>query len=175
MTRDETRDVARVVETVGEEPWLEVLTGRFGMPREVFADYLVFRRTASSLSIVRRGLRPPLAPEPASIGIPFFYLGMRHPRPTSAAAILFGPHATRNVLDLGDDRVPDFVFGREISLEGDDAGAVDGPGYVLGRYRGDVVGLGHCRREGERGLVLRGMVPKAWAAQIDGHGDGRSA
>ena len=163
---DGFRDVAEVVETVDPAPWLALLEERFGIPAVVFTDYLVFRAKAQTVSIVRRGLRLPLRPEPVAVGIPFFYANMRHPRPTSAAAIKFGRHAGRNVLDLDEQRLMDFVFGREIHLDSKDSSAIDGAGYVLGRYRGSVIGLGHCR-EDSGGLVLRGMMPKAWAAQID--------
>ena len=75
----------------------------------------------------------------------------------------FGHHARRNVLDLDDRRVLDFVFGREFQVDNE---VIDDPGYVLGRFRGDVIGLGLCQhRNGS--LVARGMVPKAWASQID--------
>ena len=158
------RSVAEVVDAVDPEPWLAILEERFGIPGEVFADHLLFRANRSTLGIVRRGLELPRRPDPAAVGMPFFYLRMRNPRPTSAAAIRFGVHAERNVLDLGESRVADFVFGRDIPLGGDTE--IDGPGYVIARFRGSVVGLGHCRDEGD-GLVAKGMVPKAWASQLD--------
>ncbi len=164
------RSVAEVVDVVDPEPWLAILAERFGIPRRIFADHLVFRARASGLSIARRDLELPRRPEPAAVGIPFFYFGMRHPRPTSAAAIRFGAHAERNVVDLDERRVTDFVFGREIPLRDEDAARVDGAGYVLGRYRGNVIGLGHCREDEEGGLVLKGMVPKSWASQLDDPG-----
>ena len=163
----EHRRVTDVVDAVDAEPWLAILEGRFGIPRDVFADLLIFRANRSTLQIARRDLELPRRPDPVAVGIPFFYLKMRNPRPTSAAAILFGARADRNVLDLDEARVADFAFGREIPL-GEDAG-IDGPGYVIARFRGSVVGLGHCRAEGD-GLVLKGMMPKAWASQLDDPG-----
>ncbi|MCP3963453.1 MAG: RNA methyltransferase [bacterium] len=162
------REVAEVVEEVDPEPYLAVLQERFGIPRSLFEGHLVFRKkngrkTAGRLGIVRRDLRLPRRPEPLAVGIPFFHAGMKYPRPTSAAAVAFGHHARRNLLDLDDRRVMDFVFGREIRI---DEALIDGPGYVLGRHRGDVIGLGVCRHR-DGALVARGMVPKAWASQID--------
>ena len=164
------RTVAEVVDAVDPGPWLEILERRFGIPPEVFAGHVLFRANRSILSIARRDLELPRRPDPVAVGIPFFYLKMRNPRPTSAAAIRFGAHADRNVVDLGEENVADFVFGRDIPLSGTEAAAIDGPGYVIARLLGSVVGLGHCRAEGG-GLVLRGMLPKAWASQLDDPGD----
>ncbi len=157
-------------------PCFALLEQRFGIPAAVFDDYLALRANASTLSIFRHGLDVPQAPSPRAVGMPFFYTKMRHPRPTSAAVLKFGDLATRNVLELDDraspqrganERLMDFVFGREIVL--DEGDAVDGPGYVIGRHRGCVAGIGACwRRDGE--LVLKGMVSKAWAAQIEDTG-----
>ncbi len=147
-------------------PYLALLEERFGIPHAVFEDHLVIRAGSRRLSIVRRGLCTPGVPEPAALGMPFFHVKMRHPRPTSATATRFGTHATRNLLDLEGRQLMDFVFGREIALGKAEAARLDGPGYVLGRAGGSVLGIGVCWRQ-DGGLVLKGMVPKAWAAQID--------
>ncbi len=144
---------------------LAVLEQRFAISRTVFDDYVVFRSSRSILSLVRRDLRVPNAPDPVALGMPFFYADMRHPRPTSAAVLKFGNHATRNVLDLDDEQLIDFVFGREIALDDAAAAGVDGPGWVIGRHRGSPIGIGRCWDQ-DGTLVLRGMVPKVWAAQL---------
>lgn len=162
------RSLDEVVEAADMEPYLDLLERRFGIPASVFDDYLAFRASAKILRIARRHLRLPRAPDPVALGMPFFYAAMRHPRPTSAAVLKFGCHATRNVLDFDDRRLADFVFGREIHLD-QDAGGIDGPGYVIGRHQECIIGIGACRRQ-DGGLVLQGMVPKAWAAQIDDPG-----
>ena len=158
------RTVTEVVEAVDPAPYLAILEQRFGIAPGIFDDYIVFRANASTLAIVRRDLSLPRAPDPVALGMPFFYPRMRHPRPTSAAVLKFGEHATRNVLDLDDPEVLDFAFGREIVLGA--AAGVDGPGWVIGRYRGSVVGMGRCWQADGR-QMLTGMVPKAWAAQLE--------
>ena len=160
------RSLNKVVELVDAEPYLAVLEQRFAVPRAVFDGYLIFRANATIVSIVRHDLKLPRSPDPVALGMPFFYADMRHPRPTSAAVLKFGCLAGRNVVDLDDRRVADFVFGREIPLDDNDDAGVDGPGWVIGRHRGSPIGIGRCwQKDGE--LMLQGMVAKAWAAQLD--------
>ena len=158
-------NLAAATDAVEARACVALLEQRFAIPRAVFDRHLTFRANAGTLAIVRRALRVPQAPNPTGLGMPFFYLGMRHPRPTSAAVLKFGEHARRNVLDFDRARVMKFVFGHEIALDAGDAGRLDGPGYVIVRHRGCVVGIGRCHSQ-DGGLVLKGMVPKAWAAQL---------
>ena len=161
----DARTVAEVVDLVDPGPYLDVLEERFGIVKATFDDFLFFRPKTSTLSIVRRDLLVPHIPDPMTLGMPFFYANMRHPRPTSAAVLKFGVYAKRNVLDFGASQVMDFVFGREIPLDSDDIDRLDGPGYVIGRHHGSIVGIGACWQQDD-GLVLTGMVPKVWAAQL---------
>ncbi len=165
----EAPSLAGAANAVEAGPCLAMLERRFGIPRGVFDDYLAFRANAGTLSIVRRDLRVPAAPESVALGMPFFHIDMRDPRPTSGAAVKFGALATRNVLELEGRRTMDFVFGREIALGDGEAGQVDGPGYVIGRGAGCLIGVGRCWEEGGR-LVVKGMVSKAWAEQLDDPG-----
>lgn len=152
-----------VVDLVDAEPYLAILEQRFAISRAVFDNYLVFRANATIVSIARHDLRLPRAPYPVALGMPFFYANMRHPRPTSAAVLKFGGFAGRNVVDLDPQTVVDFVFGREIPIDGDTS--VDGPGWTIGRHRGSPIGIGRCWQQDDS-LVLQGMVPKVWAAQL---------
>lgn len=153
--------VAELVDAIDPAPWLDLLDERFGIPPSSFDEYLVFRPNRKWLALVDRGMELPPGAETLSIGMPFLYDRMRDPRLTTAAAVKFGPLATRNVLDLDEGRIDDFTARREIPL---DPRTLTGPGWVIGRYRGIVVGLGHARAEGE-GFVVLGMVPRSWEAR----------
>ena len=98
--------------------------------------------------------------------MPFFYSKMRHPRPTSATVLKFGDHATRNVVELAPEQIVAFVLGRELVLEPSQIADIEGPGWVIGRHQGSPIGIGGCWQE-DGGWWLKGMVPKAWAKQID--------
>ncbi len=156
----------RAFETADTALYLAILEQRFGIPAALFDDYRTFRANASILSIVRRDVRIPPSPAPRALGMPFFYSKMRHPRPTSATVLKFGDHATRNVVELAPEQVMPFVLGRELVLEPSQIALIDGPGWVIGRHQGSLVGIGGCWQEDGEWLV-KGMVPKAWAQQID--------
>ncbi len=158
------RALDEVVEAVDATPYLEILEQRFGIPRETFAGHLVFRPNRKHLAIADRRLQVPAGAEPMAIGMPFLYVRMRNPRLTSGAAVAFGAAARRNVVDLDDAEVDTFVDRRQFVLRPEEAAKCSGPGWVLARYRGVVVGLGRATA-GEEGLVVEGMVPRSWAAR----------
>jgi NOL1/NOP2/fmu family ribosome biogenesis protein len=164
MTEAGFRALAEVVETVDAEPYLAILEERFGIPPKTFAGHLVFRPNSKHLAIADRRLVVPEGAETLGIGMPFLYVRMATPRLTTAAAIAFGAAARRNVLDLDDAEVDDFVARREFPLRSEEASKCTGPGWVLARHRGMTVGLGRAKAS-EAGLVVVGMVPRSWAAR----------
>ena len=164
MREEGFRALADVVETVDAEPYLRILEERFGIPRETFAGYLVFRPNSKHLAIAGRDLVVPEGAETLAIGMPFLYVRMATPRLTTAAAIAFGGAARRNVLDLDDAEADEFVARRTFPLRAEEAAKCTGPGWVLARHRGMIVGLGRAKAS-EAGLVVEGMVPRSWAAR----------
>ncbi len=162
--REGFRPLDEVVEAVDAEPYLAILEERFGIPRETFADHLVFRPNRKHLAVADRRLLVPAGTEPMAIGMPFLYVRMRSPRLTSGAAIAFGAAARRNAVDLDGAEVEDFVARRELLLRPEETAKCTGPGWVLARHRGVVVGLGRAKA-GEAGLTVEGMVPRSWTAR----------
>ncbi len=158
------RALGEVVEVVEAEPYLAILEERFGIPRETFADHLVFRPNSKHLAIADRRMLVPAGADWMGIGMPFFYFRMRSPRLTSGAAIAFGAGARKNAVDLDEPEVEDFVARRTIPLRAEEAAKCTGPGWVLARHRGVVVGLGRATA-GEAGLTIEGMVPRSWTAR----------
>lgn len=172
--------VEETVRGVDSAPFVEILDQRFGIPPRLFDQLLVFRPNNRWLSIVDRRLLVPLSPAHAGVGMPFFYDRLVHPRPTTATAIRFGAHARSNGVDLdtlprqgpeGDpDPVHRFVRRQKVVLDTQAWGGLTGPGYVLARHRGRVLGLGHCRIE--EGLwVLTPQVPHGWARRLSSTGE----
>lgn len=150
---------------VDPEDCLALLEERFGIPREVFAAYVVFRPNAKTVWIADRRLRIPPRPEPTAVGMPFFHTKSRYPRPTSAAAMRFGRHATRNVVDLDEDQVRALVAQRDVRLTCEQERSLSGTGYVFARYRGVVLTVGLYRSEQEGGVLI-GAVPKSWSSVV---------
>ncbi len=158
------RALDEVVEAVDATPYLTILEERFGISRETFAGHLVFRPNSKHLAIADRRLQVPAGAEPMAIGMPFLYVRMRSPRLTSGAAVAYGAAARRNAVDLDEREVEDFVARRGFVLRPEEAAKCSGPGWVLARHRGAVVGLGRATA-GEAGLAVEGMVPRSWAAR----------
>jgi len=158
--------VAEVVEPLDPAPYLAILEERFGIPPHRFDRYLIFRPNAKRLAIVDRQLRVPAGVEPLAIGMPFFYVNMRDPRWTTAAAVAFGHLATRNLIELDDRELTAFLTRRDLPLRPEEAARCTGPGYVLARHRGMVVGMGRAWEAEEGGLVVRGTVPRSWPARL---------
>ncbi len=164
MRTEGFRALEEVVEAVDAEPYLAILEERFAIPRQTFAGHLVFRPNSKHLAIADRRLLVPDGADLLAVGMPFLYVRMASPRLTTAAAIAFGGAARRNAVDLDAREVEGFVARRELTLRAEEAAKCTGPGWVLARYRGAVVGLGRAKTS-EAGLVLEGMVPRSWAAR----------
>lgn len=158
------RPVDEVIEEVDAEAYFALLEERFGIPRESFSDYRVFRPNAKCLAIVDRRLEVPAGSEPLAVGMPFLYVNRRHPRLTTAATVRFGAGATCNTVDLKPREVEDFIDRRELPLRPEEEAKCTGPGYVIGRHRGMILGLGHAQ-DGEGSLIVLGMVPRSWNAR----------
>jgi NOL1/NOP2/fmu family ribosome biogenesis protein len=71
-------------------------------------------------------------------------------KPTTFGMQVLGGHATRNVIDLGDEQAKLLINGGSLStdLEADN-------GFVLVRWRGFVVGVGFYKRP-----VLKSQIPR---------------
>lgn len=154
-----------VLEVVDGAPFADLLEERFAIPAAALDPFLVFRAGARLLAIAPRALRLPERPRPAAVGLPFFYHRMRHPRPATATAARFGGLARRNVVDLSDAQLAAFVGRREVALDTAQQVALTGTGYVLGRYRGVVLGVG-LYRVAEAGAWICGSLPKLWGAEL---------
>ncbi len=158
---------SETVEVVNAAPYFADIETRFGIPASAFDDYLVLRPNAKCLALVARGLLLPDGLQSLAFGMPFLYVNMRDPRLTTAAAVKFGSLATRNVVDLDDAQTERFVTRHELALTREQEAQLTGPGYVLARHCGMVLGLGHAR-PGDEAMVLAGTVPSSWRDRLAG-------
>lgn len=153
------------VDPVDAGHYYGILESRFGIPRSTFDPYLCFRANSQALWILGRDLELPERPDPYAMGMPFFYVRMRWPRPTTHAACRFGHLATRNTVDLDPGDLGLLLAGTEFAVAPDVAAGVDGNGYVFVRCYGRVMGSGYFRPEGSAGW-LKGLCPKRWAVRL---------
>ena len=159
------RPVTDVVDPLDAEPFVATLETRFGIPRQVFEDLVIYRSSAKRASIARRGLELPPKPPVWALGMPFFSTKSQFPRPASAMARKLGRHVRRNVVDLDDAQIAELLTRREVRLAAAQAAACEGEGYVLARYRGFVVTVARFLADGDGGVV-RGAIPKLWTQTL---------
>jgi NOL1/NOP2/fmu family ribosome biogenesis protein len=158
--------LAKYAHSVDRNKWLSVVEERFGIPAEVFDPYLVVRPSASSLHLVLREHTPPHRPEPQIVGMSFMRTRMRFPKLTTAAAMAFGAHATKNHVALSRDQADRFLSREPLEVSPAQTAACTGTGYVLVRVDEVVLGIGLFRQH-ETGGSIKSLLPKAWTLAED--------
>ncbi|MFB6077414.1 MAG: hypothetical protein ABEJ80_00370 [Halarchaeum sp.] len=90
---------------------------RFGVPRDVFADYTFWEKGAGKIWVSASDVPDGLAVE--SVGMTFLRTRQEHWKPTTNAAQRFGRHATENVVVLDAEESLAFVAGEDRDVEWD--------------------------------------------------------
>ena len=139
------RPVAEAVKEVDATPYLDLMDRRFGISPSAFERYVFFQPNKDGVWIVNRDLQAPVRPDPHVLGMPFFRIDMRFPRPSTNAVLKFGHLATRHRLELEDPEIAAALYRRSLSLDADRVSGFEGNGYVILFYRGRPLGLGYFR------------------------------
>lgn len=133
---------------------------KFGVEREVFADYEVYKKGKNKAWIT--DYEGPLSDNDEydyeSVGLPFLRVNQEHPKPTTDALQVFGEHATKNVIELEKEDARKFVSGENVAKEFD----VDDIGYVIVAYDDEVLGCG-LYFPGE----LKSQIPKGRRVELE--------
>lgn len=150
-----------------EEPpgsWLGRLDERFGLPAELFAGHRLVRRGRKRVTLVPEELAPTGSPEPVAIGLPLIHPDARPPKPTTAAAMAFGGAAVRNVVEAGDEQAGAYLAGEPFEPAPGAVASCTGPGLVLVRCRGLVLGVGRWSGAESAGAAARveSLYPRGW-------------
>lgn len=150
------------VSDADREGYLGHLERRFGIPVAAFDPYALWRPNPKELALVPRALAAPGAPPALWQGLVILHIRMWNPKPTTAAAQMFGPLATRNVVVL--DRLEDaraFLAREDLAPTPAQLEQTTGPGWVFLAHRGHVLGVGQLGRGVAPTIVSQ--YPKAWA------------
>lgn len=140
---------------------LEMLENYFGIPRQVFDAYHLIRQSKKYVSIVSADHDPPNLPV-ASMGIPFVRTNLKYPKLTSAAAMMFGRYATRNLVSLSRIESEAFVRREDLVLDDYQLIATVRTGYVIAQHDGVPLGLGLVVAEGTE-MRLKSLYPGGWS------------
>jgi NOL1/NOP2/fmu family ribosome biogenesis protein len=115
---------------------LGYLSHRFGISREVFSNYYLYRRRRTVWLFSKDDrLRDLASLQVESVGFPLLRWVATHIKPTSVALQLFGPHADKNVVSLTSDQLRDLVENKEIKSE-----FAGSPGYVIVASKSVIIG-----------------------------------
>lgn len=161
------------VKRVDAQPWFASIEGRFGIPPAVFDAYYLIRPNRRKLHLVRRDHHPPAEPACQTIGMSFLHTRMKYPKLSTAAAMTFGPHATRNRAQLTPAQADQFLRRTPFWMPAEQCTLCTGTGYMLAFVDELCLGVGLIRptdpaRPGaECGARLASMIPQAWALLED--------
>lgn len=147
---------------IDPNPWIQLLQTRFGIPPGAFEGYHFFMPHPRGIYIRNQDHAPPAEIRRNQTGLRLIRLGLKHPKLTTAGALLFGDRATRNVLNLNEHQLKLFLDRQRVPLHGDQRAACGDPGYVLLRYRDEMLGIALLLDENGK-PALKPMPPRAWA------------
>lgn len=134
---------------------LNYLEDHFGIPRLAFEPFRFFRANTKSISIIDREHQTQVNPYFA--GLPFIHTNMNYPKLSTAAALTFGKHATRNVVHLSHFHAEEYLMGKTLF----DAVKNLNEGYVFVKEEEITLGMGvFFQHQGT--TELRSSFPKAW-------------
>ena len=138
---------------------------RFGIHSEQLADLSLVRWGKRHWRLVSRDLDLPERLQPDAIGLPGVRRHSLPLKPTTAAVLLLGRHATRNRLELDALALQRYRARDDLIMTVDDPSLADctGPGYAIAMHRGQAIGM--CQLIYARDcpqVCVRSLYPAAW-------------
>ena len=138
--------------------WMSTLADYYGLPDQLLPQFRLHRQTRRGLHLAAADHAPPAAPAPQASGLFLYRTNLRPPKLTTAGALLLGPHATQNRLDLTATQRDAYLRREELTPPRAQTGNC-GPGQVLVRYRGFTLGVAVLHRSG----ILESLFPRKWS------------
>ncbi len=149
----------RVEKMIETEPWLGIVTERFGIDPAVFDDFDIVRWSKRGVYLVSRDQQLPLQPRLDSPGLFFMRDSGRYPKMTTAATMLLGQHATRNRIELTTIQAQAYLQRQTITPSAAQTANCTDTGYVVVCNRGYSLGLGIFHAKSNQ---VESHFPKAW-------------
>lgn len=143
--------------------WIDRVIDRFGVPRTAFAGWRLHRPNRKYVFAVPNDQQNTEKPPPVSNGLPFMRTNLRHPKLTTAAARIIGPHAVKNVVDATPLQAEKYVSREEFTLTRDQLTRLTETGYLIVRHRSMVLGVGIYFEDGRR---VSSMFPKVLSRAV---------
>ena len=147
-----------------DDSWLQPLCDHYGLPASALSNRRFHRQTRRGLHLVAADHCPPASPSPQGSGLFAYRTNIRPPKLTTGAALLLGPAATRQTLELSTEQ-RDRYLRREPLCPSPTQTRDCRPGQVLVRYRGFTLGVALLHRSGD----LESLFPSRWSGCTAGH------
>ncbi len=139
------------------------LQRRFGFDDSVFAEFVLLTHNREHLAIVHRDHVGVSGARAETVGLVFLRTAMAIPKLTTQAAMVFGPQATRNVVELvSRDRAEAYLRRQTLMPTDEELRRCESPGQVLIAHDGLTLGLAYYRRRGGGEASLESLFPRAW-------------
>lgn len=142
------------VRLADEKKWIHLLTNRFGIPEAAFEPYMLVRASKKYISIVSRGHLLGGRPHAVSTGMPLIRAQLEYPKLTTAGAMLLGPAATKNTLEVSAEQAAIYTARDEFLLIDGQGERISDTGYVLIRRNGVTLGVALCYLDERRVLSM---------------------
>ncbi|WP_295442846.1 RsmB/NOP family class I SAM-dependent RNA methyltransferase [uncultured Thiodictyon sp.] len=143
--------------------WLPDLADHYGLPTDWFKHLRAHRQSRRGLHLMAADHCPPAVPRAEGSGLFFQRTNVRPPKPTTSAALLFGPAATRFSLALTQEQRDRYLRREQFEPTVQQA-AANPPGQVVVSYRGQVLGVAVLHRSG----ILESLFPSRWSGCTGG-------
>jgi len=155
-------DPAELGEPADRAAVFDPLAHRFGFDPAEFAGLKLWA-AGDHLHVTAEDHRPPARPRPTASGVPFTRRGARWPKPTTAAALMLGDAASRNVVSLDRAQLDAYQAREAVQPRPEQLTACDGRGHVLLRFAGFCLGVGFLHPgEGGTPATIESQFPRAW-------------
>jgi NOL1/NOP2/sun family putative RNA methylase len=145
---------------VETEPWLGVVTERFGLDTAVFNNLDIVRWSKRGVYLMNSDQTLPIKPRLDSPGLFFIRAGSRFPKMTTAATMLLGQYSRRNRVELTADQTKAYLQRQTISPSKAQTANCTETGHVIVCYLGYALGLGLFHTKSNQ---IESHFPKAWS------------
>lgn len=150
-------------EPVDGQAIVDKLVYHFGIAPSVFEGFVWVRPSRRYLVLLSAEADGLETLNPFTAGLPFVRMGMKAPKPTTAAACWLMKHARRNIMNVRAAQAAHFMARRSFQADPTQQAGCTG-GYVLIRHGAFPLGLGHLHVEtGD----VSSYVPKHVARSVD--------
>jgi NOL1/NOP2/sun family putative RNA methylase len=135
------------------------LCDRFGFSPELFADYKILRMSKRGLHIVNSDHQLLQTPKPDAIGMMFMRTDGKFPKMTTAAGMLFGKHATKNIIEITKEQAGAFFTRQTFAVSDAQIENCTGTGYVVLCLQNTAVGISVLHTKSQ---TIESSFPKGW-------------